>query len=41
MNTGIESEAEQFDWLPSEAGQAQRQAGGAVLHNCFILNTPG
>ncbi len=30
MNTGIESEAEQFDWLASELCERQRQAGGAV-----------
>ena len=30
MNTGIESEAEQFDWLASELGAHQRQAGRAV-----------
>ena len=30
MNTGIESEAEQFGWLASELGTHQRQAGRAV-----------
>ncbi len=30
MNTGLASEAEQFDWLASTARQRRRQAGGAV-----------
>ena len=30
MNTGLDSEAEQFDWLASRAGSRQWQAGRAV-----------
>ena len=30
MNTGLASEAEQFDWLASQLAAAKRQAGGAV-----------
>ena len=30
MNTGIESEAEQFDWLDLRTCRRERQAGGAV-----------
>ena len=30
MNSGLASEAEQFDWLASRACPRQRQAGGAV-----------
>ncbi len=37
MNTGIESEAEQFDWLASRARTHQRQAGRAVPAQAAVI----
>src|SRR4051795_11715710 len=33
MNTGLESEAEQFDWLPAPLFSVHRKPGGPVIYN--------
>ena len=40
MNTGIESEAEQFDWLSSELSKANGKPVALFLHKPLYLNTP-
>ena len=40
MNTGIESEAEQFDWLASELGRVNGRPVALFLHKPLYLNTP-
>jgi 3',5'-cyclic AMP phosphodiesterase CpdA len=40
MNTGIESEAEQFDWLASELSKANGKPVALFLHKPLYLNTP-
>jgi 3',5'-cyclic AMP phosphodiesterase CpdA len=40
MNTGIESEAEQFDWLKSELSKASGKPVALFLHKPLFLNTP-
>ena len=40
MNTGIESEAEQFDWLASELGRINGRPVALFLHKPLFLNTP-
>jgi 3',5'-cyclic AMP phosphodiesterase CpdA len=40
MNTGIESEAEQFDWLVSELSKANGKPVALFLHKPLYLNTP-
>ena len=40
MNTGIESEAEQFDWLASELGRINGRPVALFLHKPLYLNTP-
>lgn len=40
MNTGIESEAEQFDWLASELSKASGKPVALFLHKPLFLNTP-
>ena len=40
MNTGIESEAEQFDWLKSELSKANGKPVALFLHKPLFLNTP-
>jgi 3',5'-cyclic AMP phosphodiesterase CpdA len=40
MNTGIESEAEQFDWLTSELSKANGKPVALFLHKPLYLNTP-
>ena len=40
MNTGIESEAEQFDWLTSELSRANGKPVALFLHKPLFLNTP-
>jgi 3',5'-cyclic AMP phosphodiesterase CpdA len=40
MNTGIESEAEQFDWLKSELSKASSKPVALFLHKPLFLNTP-
>lgn len=40
MNTGIESEAEQFDWLASELSKANGKPVALFLHKPLFLNTP-
>ncbi|MEH2527295.1 MULTISPECIES: metallophosphoesterase family protein [unclassified Bradyrhizobium] len=40
MNTGIESEAEQFGWLASELGRTNGRPVALFLHKPFYLNTP-
>jgi len=40
MNTGIDSEAEQFDWLASELSKADRRPVALFLHKPLFLNTP-
>lgn len=40
MNTGIESEAEQFDWLKSELSKARGKPVVLFLHKPLFLNTP-
>lgn len=41
MNTGIESEAEQFDWLASELGRANGRPVALFIHKPLFLHTPG
>ena len=40
MNTGIDSEAEQFDWLKSELSKAGGKPVALFLHKPLFLNTP-
>ena len=40
MNTGIESEAEQFDWLKSELSKTNGKPVALFLHKPLFLNTP-
>jgi 3',5'-cyclic AMP phosphodiesterase CpdA len=40
MNTGIESEAEQFGWLASELGHVNGKPVALFLHKPLFLNTP-
>ena len=40
MNTGIESEAEQFDWLAAELGRANGKPVALFLHKPLYLNEP-
>ena len=40
MNTGIESEAEQFDWLASELARVNGKPVALFLHKPLFLNTP-
>ena len=40
MNTGIESEAEQFDWLASELRPRNGKPVALFLHKPLFLNTP-
>ena len=40
MNTGIESEAEQFDWLASELARVNGKPVALFLHKPLYLNTP-
>jgi 3',5'-cyclic AMP phosphodiesterase CpdA len=40
MNTGIESEAEQFDWLASELGRVNGRPVALFLHKPLFLHTP-
>lgn len=40
MNTGIESEAEQFGWLASELGRINSRPVALFLHKPLYLNTP-
>ena len=40
MNTGIESEAEQFGWLASELGRVNGRPVALFLHKPLYLNTP-
>jgi 3',5'-cyclic AMP phosphodiesterase CpdA len=41
MNTGIESEAEQFDWLASRLGHVKGKPVALFLHKPLYLNAPG
>ena len=41
MNTGIESEAEQFDWLASRLAHVNGKPVALFLHKPLYLNTPG
>ena len=40
MNTGIESEAEQFDWLAAQLASANGKPVALFLHKPLFLNTP-
>ena len=40
MNTGLESEAEQFDWLASELARVNGKPVALFLHKPLYLNTP-
>ena len=40
MNTGIGSEAEQFDWLASELGRANGKPVALFIHKPLFLDTP-
>jgi 3',5'-cyclic AMP phosphodiesterase CpdA len=40
MNTGIDSEAEQFDWLTAELSRANGKPVALFLHKPLFLNTP-
>ena len=40
MNTGLASEAEQFDWLTSELSRANGKPVALFLHKPLYLNTP-
>ncbi len=40
MNTGIESEAEQFGWLASELGRVNGKPVALFLHKPLFLNAP-
>jgi 3',5'-cyclic AMP phosphodiesterase CpdA len=41
MNTGLASEAEQFDWLASQLGNTSGKPVALFLHKPLYLNTPG
>jgi 3',5'-cyclic AMP phosphodiesterase CpdA len=41
MNTGIESEAEQFDWLASQLADVNGKPVALFVHKPLFLNTPG
>ena len=41
MNTGIASEAEQFDWLASELGRANSRPVALFIHKPLFLHTSG
>ena len=41
MNTGLASEAEQFDWLASQLAGANGKPIALFLHKPLFLNTPG
>jgi 3',5'-cyclic AMP phosphodiesterase CpdA len=41
MNTGLGSEAEQFDWLASELGRVNGKPVALFVHKPLYLNTPG
>jgi 3',5'-cyclic AMP phosphodiesterase CpdA len=41
MNTGLASEAEQFDWLASQLSSANGKPVALFLHKPLYLNTPG
>ena len=41
MNTGIPSEAEQFDWLASELGRTNGKPVALFIHKPLFLHTPG
>lgn len=41
MNTGLESEAEQFDWLASELASVNGKPVALFLHKPLYLNAPG
>jgi 3',5'-cyclic AMP phosphodiesterase CpdA len=41
MNTGLASEAEQFDWLASQLSSAGGKPVALFLHKPLYLNTPG
>jgi 3',5'-cyclic AMP phosphodiesterase CpdA len=40
MNTGIDSESEQFDWLTAELSRANGKPVALFLHKPLFLNTP-
>src|SRR6202140_3596848 len=40
MNTGLASEAEQFDWLASQLSNANGRPGALFLHKPLYLNSP-
>ena len=41
MNTGLDSEAEQFDWLASRLAHVNGKPVALFLHKPLFLNTPG
>jgi 3',5'-cyclic AMP phosphodiesterase CpdA len=41
MNTGLASEAEQFDWLASQLASSNGQPVALFLHKPLFLNSPG
>jgi 3',5'-cyclic AMP phosphodiesterase CpdA len=41
MNTGIESEAEQFDWLAEQLGRVNGRPVALFIHKPLYLDTPG
>jgi 3',5'-cyclic AMP phosphodiesterase CpdA len=41
MNTGLASEAEQFDWLASQLSSAHGKPVALFMHKPLYLNTPG
>ena len=41
MNTGLASEAEQFDWLASQLSSTNGKPVALFLHKPLYLNTPG
>lgn len=41
MNTGLASEAEQFDWLASELGRVNGKPVALFIHKPLYLNAPG
>jgi 3',5'-cyclic AMP phosphodiesterase CpdA len=41
MNTGLASEAEQFDWLAAELGRAGGKPVALFIHKPLYLDTPG
>jgi hypothetical protein len=40
MNSGLESETEQYDWLASELGRTNGKPVALFLHKPLFLNTP-